>query len=1158
MFEFYNGQTGSYIGPCYYVSKKPIVYTNIKLVINYNYINYTAPVGGNCIDVNSFASLLSSGFNIADIPTFNNYTYSNYADYRMLYKLNVTGNTYAANSNEQSTLLVSTNKFNSSQIGTGGTTYLIGNNSVNVLQINAAGINAPSTINCYTKLYNGRIDNVYISGTGPLDSTVYYVDTGIESVTPTAPIILQNKLLIATVTVPPVIYKDSDINVIVNNSSRYTMNDIRNLDKRLTNVEDVLALTALESATFNKSIVDANGSYRYVNGFVADNLKSFTTLDKDTSNIALDLVNGGTEPFTVQQQLQATSSTFTPLDNIAVISSQLLASDTIPLAPYTSPNRECSLFIYPNVDTFVDTTVNPIIQYAITKTDTAIGNAFYGNTAGVSTSYNTSKQAIAVLQSNGTSRAGVATTVTAVTTTNKLVQTSKAYTTASLESLTGVSIVPFARANVITMQGILSPATKYNLYVNGEMHNEYVSNINSLASGNLVTSNDGALLITINLPGGVYHSGTIELFVTSSGDYQSRFNSPTYGIAQYYAAGLDAALQITELQNIATTSSIKTTVSAVSTTTNYFYPDPIAESFILDDDAIITGAAFYLASVPDSDVFVKIVQMENGYPTNNVIAKTIVQYGNCIANPTTPLLGENIVKFVTPIALSANTWYALVVGSTSTKGKLWYGKLGNIDLTSTKAISQQPSLGSMFMSQNSSTWTADQQSDLMYKLFTNSVASTSTTVTFNGNLSYPVSTITCLGNIAEVTAKNSNVIDNSTCKFVLDGVNVTIPTTNNTVTVGAIVLQNGASIVQGTVGKVEVGSAVTTLTLNAVNGQFNTGNITVANISTTATTNSYISTLFTFGTPINVSTTFATSCTLISGTLSQVSLQLLSGTYTAKYISNNTIAVTLPTTLQTTTVGNQGIKLVCQSRIDLISLFANYTYVNSNAPTFTIAYTTLNGNLRIRNVAKISTLDNSISTFAISPAIGSTQDDIIITANYNNVPPKIPVFTKNDLAINCSTYSFTSIGEGTRLSSIGAANSLVSDDVSTNNNNYTAVTKILDFVNASYDLHIGFRLYKPINTTFTVYYKVGNSDLDILNNNWTKINDGILQNKFSLSYNDTFDYTFNCSSFDSRFSDTVGSVNNLQFTKAQIKIVMSTSDFNYIPEMLNFRIVAVV
>ena len=61
-----------------------------------------------------------------------------------------------------------------------------------------------------------------------------------------------------------------------------------------------------------------------------------------------------------------------------------------------------------------------------------------------------------------------------------------------------------------------------------------------------------------------------------------------------------------------------------------------------------------------------------------------------------------------------NTEYALCLASWSTKYKVFISRVGESDLLTDEFISQQPYLGSLFKSQNASTWEPSQWEDLKF------------------------------------------------------------------------------------------------------------------------------------------------------------------------------------------------------------------------------------------------------------------------------------------------------------------------------------------------------------------------------------------------------------------------------------------------------------
>ena len=69
-----------------------------------------------------------------------------------------------------------------------------------------------------------------------------------------------------------------------------------------------------------------------------------------------------------------------------------------------------------------------------------------------------------------------------------------------------------------------------------------------------------------------------------------------------------------------------------------------------------------------------------------------------------------------PVYLQNDTEYALVVETDSVDYKLWSSKLGETDIATSTVITTQPSLGSVYRSQNTESWTEDIFEDLKFTL----------------------------------------------------------------------------------------------------------------------------------------------------------------------------------------------------------------------------------------------------------------------------------------------------------------------------------------------------------------------------------------------------------------------------------------------------------
>lgn len=70
-----------------------------------------------------------------------------------------------------------------------------------------------------------------------------------------------------------------------------------------------------------------------------------------------------------------------------------------------------------------------------------------------------------------------------------------------------------------------------------------------------------------------------------------------------------------------------------------------------------------------------------------------------------------------PVYLQNNTEYALVLETDSVEYEVWASRLGEIDISTSTVITTQPSLGSVYRSQNVDNWTEDIFEDLKFNFY---------------------------------------------------------------------------------------------------------------------------------------------------------------------------------------------------------------------------------------------------------------------------------------------------------------------------------------------------------------------------------------------------------------------------------------------------------
>jgi hypothetical protein len=153
---------------------------------------------------------------------------------------------------------------------------------------------------------------------------------------------------------------------------------------------------------------------------------------------------------------------------------------------------------------------------------------------------------------------------------------------------------------------------------------------------------------------------------------------------------------------------------------------PKASSNKVNRGIFVTSVDLFFKSKPSKargsmqlPVNLRIAQVVNGYPTKNYIARTKVDASDVKVSTkpdVTNAKTKTTFRFRDPVYLEPDTEYALTVGSESPEYELWIAELGQdvLNASPPRRISDQPYAGSLFKSQNSSTWTAYQNQDLMF------------------------------------------------------------------------------------------------------------------------------------------------------------------------------------------------------------------------------------------------------------------------------------------------------------------------------------------------------------------------------------------------------------------------------------------------------------
>ena len=166
--------------------------------------------------------------------------------------------------------------------------------------------------------------------------------------------------------------------------------------------------------------------------------------------------------------------------------------------------------------------------------------------------------------------------------------------------------------------------------------------------------------------------------------------------------------------------------------------DPLAQSFLVEDETgiFLTSCDVFFRTKDDMDVpcVFQLRSMKNGFPTQHILPfSEIVLQPNEIQTSSDGSVATT-VNFKAPVYCEPSQEYAICLASNSTKYSVYISRIGENDLLNQTFISNQPYLGSLFKSQNASTWEASQWEDLKFTLYRADFLETGTVETYNPEL----------------------------------------------------------------------------------------------------------------------------------------------------------------------------------------------------------------------------------------------------------------------------------------------------------------------------------------------------------------------------------------------------------------------------------------
>jgi len=616
---------------------------------------------------------------------------------------------------------------------------------------------------------------------------------GVPAADPSLPATPSNAFELHRIDMKPGTLNDSDLSIIKIDAKRYTMADIGRIDRKVDGLAEAATLSLLETSTTNLTILDSAGVNRLKSGFLADNFKNhvFSDVDAIDYRASIDLFDKTLHPSFKEDNVRliydsaSSGKTIKKGDNVYInyIDSAELTQHTISgtqnLNPFDVVTYNSELILSPASDEWKDTLEEEVIVPVEKKKKTVskkqkhnYSNSqvyWYGMTDGEINHYfggNVPSWAWdqGLITGNGNLLIDAATgqVPDAYYRKYNTMPVEETVTEVVNEQVISTTISPYMRSRKIYFKtGGLVPNSTYFAFFNGVSVADWVrletfvyisDDVDDYGNKYKTATQhpDGPAALTADANG--YIEGSFFIPNTKALRFKSGVIEFTLLDISIFDKSAATSIAIAEY---ASTGAIETKQGSVTNTKSLLktpgYYDPIAQSFLVTGDTgfFATKVSIYFktkdATVP---VKVEVRPMINGHPSSydiipgSIVWKTPAQVNvytgsvlaDLIASPTT-------FEFDEPIYLNPKQEYAICVSAESSAYSVYISQIREFELGSTeKRITRQPSLGSLFLSQNGSTWEPIQTKDLAFQLhrakFDTTGTSTDTYATLeNANIS---------------------------------------------------------------------------------------------------------------------------------------------------------------------------------------------------------------------------------------------------------------------------------------------------------------------------------------------------------------------------------------------------------------------------------------
>ena len=568
---------------------------------------------------------------------------------------------------------------------------------------------------------------------------------------PQFPPVPANSMELYRVEMNPFTIHDSDLSKERIPAKRYTMADIGKLESRIDNIEEVTALNLLELETETFAVLDSSNNSRLKAGFLVDNFadQSRSFVEDLSYQAGIDLVDKVVRPWQAQNSISlkydSDKSTNTILkgDNVykkythVTHIEQAFATETENINPFAVIINEGMLELSPTNDSWIERKYladkdNPQQTRVIPSTSSRplLFNDFVFNWTGQQVNLRMGQTVASRTTTGGNT----------ITTQTDRVIGDRSDRIMVRDHLIDQVFIPYMRSRKVYFRCFgLKPATQVYAFFNNKPVADWVRSetFQRIATNDSDYGNEHARATA-------HPAGSSTLTTDAEGYVSGSFFIPSTAVNRFKTGTQEFKLLDISIPNDENSTSIAkapfTSTGILETRQREFNNtrvvtiggqtvnrrrqqnfDPLAQTFTIDDEEGIfvtkVGIRFKTkdTAIP---VMLQLRPVVNGIPSADDIIPGAVK----VLSPSSIAVSDDAsavtyFEFDEPIYLNGLTEYSMVLLADTTEYNVYVARAGDLQLNSTEArVAKQPSLGSLFLSQNARTWTPDQERDLTFEI----------------------------------------------------------------------------------------------------------------------------------------------------------------------------------------------------------------------------------------------------------------------------------------------------------------------------------------------------------------------------------------------------------------------------------------------------------